>query len=76
MGIMFIFTLSIGSILATPNQRVVLSAAGKVPYTFRAEKSYQGCGLSVWTGRDIARVFSQAIIIKSLAIFLLNFKPL
>ena len=32
---------------ATPNQRVALSTAGKVPYTFRAEKSYQDSGLSV-----------------------------
>ena len=32
---------------ATPNQRVVPSSAGKVPYAFRAEKSYQDCSLSV-----------------------------
>ena len=32
---------------ATPNQRVALSTVGKMPHTFRAEKSYQDCGLSV-----------------------------
>ena len=51
------------------NQRNSLSAAGKVPYTFWAEKSDQECGLSVQTEQDVARVFSQAIIIKPLVFF-------
>ena len=54
---------------ATPNQRVALSPAGKVPFTFRADKSYQDCGVSVKSGREVVRVFSQASIIKVLVIF-------
>ena len=49
---------------ATPNKRVALSPAGKIPFTFRAAKSYQDCGLSVQSGCEVVRVFSQAIIIK------------
>ena len=54
---------------ATPNQRVALSPAGKVPFTFRADNSYQDCGVSVKSGREVVRVFSQASIIKALVIF-------
>ena len=61
---------------ATPNKRVALSPAAKVPITFRADKSYQDCGVSVKSGREVVRVFSQASIIKALVIFILNLKPL
>ena len=54
---------------ATPNKRVALSPAAKVPITFRADKSYQDCGVSVKSGREVVRVFSQASIIKALVIF-------
>ena len=54
---------------ATPNQRVALSPAAKVLFTFRADKSYQDCGVSVKSGREVVRVFSQASIIKALVIF-------
>ena len=54
---------------ATPNQQVALIPAGKVPFTFLADMSYQDCGVSVKSGREVVRVFCQASIIKALAIF-------
>ena len=67
MGLVFVKKARVQR--ATPNQRVALSPAGKVPFTFRADKSYQDCGVSVKSGREVVRVFSQASIIKALVIF-------